>query len=54
MERPFDIITFDCYGTLIDWESGMAEALQPLALNVPGNTGTVSDHLPVRATFKIR
>lgn len=24
--RPFDIITFDCYGTLIDWETGIAEA----------------------------
>jgi 2-haloalkanoic acid dehalogenase type II len=26
MERSFDIITFDCYGTLIDWESGIADA----------------------------
>ena len=26
MERPFNIITFDCYGTLIDWESGIANA----------------------------
>ena len=24
--RPFDVITFDCYGTLIDWETGIAEA----------------------------
>jgi 2-haloalkanoic acid dehalogenase type II len=24
--RPYDVITFDCYGTLIDWESGIAEA----------------------------
>ena len=24
--RPYDIITFDCYGTLIDWESGIAGA----------------------------
>jgi putative hydrolase of the HAD superfamily len=23
----FDTLTFDCYGTLIDWESGMIEAL---------------------------
>ncbi|MCB1379469.1 MAG: haloacid dehalogenase type II, partial [Alphaproteobacteria bacterium] len=23
-------LTFDCYGTLIDWETGMVEALQPL------------------------
>ena len=26
MTRPFDIITFDCYGTLIDWERGMTQA----------------------------
>ncbi len=24
--RPYDVITFDCYGTLIDWETGIAEA----------------------------
>lgn len=23
----FDVLTFDCYGTLIDWETGIAEAL---------------------------
>lgn len=26
----YKIITFDCYGTLIDWESGMLAALKPL------------------------
>ncbi len=26
----FKALTFDCYGTLIDWESGMAEALKTL------------------------
>jgi 2-haloacid dehalogenase len=26
----FEVLTFDCYGTLIDWESGMIEALKPL------------------------
>ena len=26
----FDALTFDCYGTLIDWESGMVEALRGL------------------------
>ena len=25
----FDALTFDCYGTLIDWETGIAEALRP-------------------------
>ena len=27
----FDTLTFDCYGTLIDWEAGIAAALEPLA-----------------------
>ncbi len=26
---PIDWITFDCYGTLIDWEGGIADALAP-------------------------
>ncbi len=25
----FEALTFDCYGTLIDWEAGIWEALQP-------------------------
>ena len=28
LNRDFDIITFDCYGTLIDWESGIVTAFQ--------------------------
>jgi 2-haloacid dehalogenase len=27
----FDALTFDCYGTLIDWETGILEALRPVA-----------------------
>jgi 2-haloacid dehalogenase len=27
----FDALTFDCYGTLIDWESGMVESLKDLS-----------------------
>ncbi len=27
----FDIITFDCYGTLIDWESGISQAIRDAA-----------------------
>jgi 2-haloacid dehalogenase len=29
--RDFTTLTFDCYGTLIDWESGLWAALAPLA-----------------------
>jgi 2-haloalkanoic acid dehalogenase type II len=28
--RDFDVISFDCYGTLIDWESGILAAMQPV------------------------
>ncbi|MCY3739349.1 MAG: hypothetical protein OXG13_23355 [Gemmatimonadaceae bacterium] len=28
--RDFPVLTFDTYGTLIDWETGIREALQPL------------------------
>ena len=27
----FDVLTFDCYGTLIDWETGLLAALRPVA-----------------------
>ena len=29
--RPFDVVTFDCYGTLIDWEAGITEAFRAAA-----------------------
>ncbi len=32
--NQYKIMTFDCYGTLIDWESGMLEALKPLLLSM--------------------
>jgi 2-haloacid dehalogenase len=32
----FDTLTFDCYGTLIDWESGMIEALKRLTERASG------------------
>ena len=28
--HDFQVLTFDCYGTLIDWETGLYSALQPL------------------------
>ncbi len=30
MLSDHDVLTFDCYGTLIDWESGICAALTPL------------------------
>lgn len=32
----FKVLTFDCYGTLIDWESGMVRALAPLTDQLGG------------------
>jgi len=32
----FKVLTFDCYGTLIDWESGMLNALAPLTDQLGG------------------
>ena len=32
--RDFKVLSFDCYGTLIDWESGMIAALRPLTSKV--------------------
>jgi 2-haloacid dehalogenase len=29
----FECLTFDCYGTLIDWESGILSALKPMLAN---------------------
>src|SRR5690242_6467354 len=26
----FDVLTFDCYGTLIDWETGLLGAMHPI------------------------
>ena len=28
--NDFEVLTFDCYGTLIDWETGIWEALRPV------------------------
>ena len=35
----FKVLTFDCYGTLIDWESGIVAALQPLLSRLPTPPG---------------
>jgi 2-haloacid dehalogenase len=35
--RDFKVLMFDCFGTLIDWESGMLKALAPLTDKLDGN-----------------
>ena len=40
---PYDVITFDCYGTLIDWERGIREAFtaEAMRLGAPVDTDRV-------------
>ncbi|MCY4463015.1 MAG: haloacid dehalogenase type II [Albidovulum sp.] len=33
----FKALTFDCYGTLIDWETGIIDGLQPLTSRIGGD-----------------
>ncbi len=33
MPHQYKALTFDCYGTLIDWESGIWDAMQPLLMH---------------------
>jgi 2-haloacid dehalogenase len=43
----FKALTFDCYGTLIDWESGMVAALRPLTDRLgtpPGRDAILEAH----------
>jgi len=35
----FELLSFDCYGTLIDWETGIWDALQPLLMQ--GGDGVI-------------
>lgn len=37
----FEALTFDCYGTLIDWETGLLSALRPL---VAQHGKSIADH----------
>jgi 2-haloacid dehalogenase len=47
----FRVLTFDCYGTLIDWESGIVAALQPLLLKVKQTTGETLSRDAALETF---
>lgn len=43
----YKVLTFDCYGTLIDWESGMVRALEPLTSRLataPGRDAILEAH----------
>ena len=44
----FSVLTFDCYGTLIDWETGIWDALQSLLM---ANSGCEVDRIAALAAF---
>jgi 2-haloalkanoic acid dehalogenase type II len=45
--RRFDVLTFDCYGTLIDWERGIVEAFGAAA----GGDGVTLDRAAVLGAY---
>ena len=45
--RPYDVITFDCYGTLIDWEAGITRAF----LDAAARDGIALDPATVLETY---
>lgn len=52
--KNYKALTFDCYGTLIDWESGIWDAMQPLLLKNNKNinrTRSVNRTLSVNRTM---
>ena len=45
----YRVLTFDCYGTLIDWECGIWDALQPLIMRNGGTGNEVTRDAGLRA-----
>ncbi|KAL1954343.1 hypothetical protein VTO42DRAFT_1370 [Malbranchea cinnamomea] len=47
----FRLLSFDIYGTLIDWETGIQEALKPLAARLDASNPLKSDLLALGSAF---
>ena len=43
--RDYKVLTFDVYGTLIDWESGMVAGLKPLTDRVAAPLSSTTSSL---------
>lgn len=50
----YKVLTFDCYGTLIDWETGIWDALQPLLMVNRRSEVTREKALEAFAVFESR
>jgi 2-haloacid dehalogenase len=49
----FQVLTFDCYGTLIDWETGIFGALRPI-LTAHGRTATDAELLEFYSELELQ
>lgn len=49
--HDFDVLTFDCYGTLIDWETGILTALRPI-LSTRGKSLSDAEILELYSEFE--
>lgn len=47
----FKLLSFDIYGTLIDWEGGIITALSPLKARLPSSHPFLSDDIALGAAF---
>jgi len=52
--KDFRVLTFDCYGTLIDWETGIWDAFQPLITNNKSSALQRTDFLEAFAVYESR
>src|SRR5690242_5515986 len=50
--QKFRALTFDCYGTLIDWETGIFSALRPI-LKAHGKTSSDADILELYSELEL-
>src|SRR5579875_1044426 len=50
--RITEWITFDCYGTLIDWEGGIVEALQPFIPTPLDRARIARDYITIEAAVE--
>jgi 2-haloacid dehalogenase len=49
---PVEWVTFDCYGTLIDWERGITDALLPLLPAGTDRTALAQSYIAMEAEFE--
>jgi 2-haloacid dehalogenase len=49
---PVEWVTFDCYGTLIDWERGITDALLPLLPAGTDRTALAARYIEMEAQFE--